>query len=287
MQTEFSSDDASELLKGIDIPPCPAVALNLMKEARKDEVDFNIITRLISGDVSLAAAMLKTANSPFFALKRKVANVQQAVAVLGIKNILQIVVGLSLKSSFASSKMNLDRFWERSNYHAIVSSRVARRLPGVSRDDAYSYGLFHECGVPVLMMKFPSYVATLMEANKSASQSTALEESRHGTNHAVAGYMLTRTWGLPPSIYQSIRYHHDIAVLSDEIPGVDHSVSGLVATGLVAEHIVAHFQNYPDDANWTECGAQALVRLGIDADELEDIRADICEELEQMKEIRQ
>ena len=287
MQTEFSSDDASELLKGIDIPPCPAVALNLMKEARKDEVDFNVITRLISGDVSLAAAMLKTANSPFFALKRKVANVQQAVAVLGIKNILQIVVGLSLKSSFASSKMNLDRFWERSNYHAIVSSRVARRLPGVSRDDAYSYGLFHECGVPVLMMKFPSYVATLMEANKSASQSTALEESRHGTNHAVAGYMLTRTWGLPPSIYQSIRYHHDIAVLSDEIPGVDHSVSGLVATGLVAEHIVAHFQNYPDDANWTECGAQALVRLGIDADELEDIRADICEELEQMKEIRQ
>lgn len=287
MQTEFSSDDASELLKGIDIPPCPAVALNLMKEARKDEVDFNVITRLISGDVSLAAAMLKTANSPFFALKRKVANVQQAVSVLGIKNILQIVVGLSLKSSFATSKMNLDRFWERSNYHAIVAGRVARRLPGVSRDDAYSYGLFHECGVPVLMMKFPTYVATLMEANKSASQSTALEESRHGTNHAVAGYMLARTWGLPPSIYQSIRYHHDIAVLSDEIPGVDQAVSGLVATGLVAEHIVAHFQNYPDDANWTECGAQALVRLGIDEDELEDIRADICEELEQMKEIRQ
>lgn len=285
LANELSMDGAGELLKGIDIPPCPAVALNLMKEARRDDADSRKIVSLISGDVGLAAGMIKVANSPVFALARKVANVQQAVTVLGLKNIMQIVAGLSLRNSFASAKISLERFWERSNYHAIVAERVARRVPGLSANDAYTYGLFHECGVPILMLKFPTYVETLAKANKGLN-STRIEEELNGTNHAVAGCMLAKTWGLPVNIYQSIRYHHDVSVLTDEIAGVGSDVPGLVAVGLLAEHIVAQFQNCPDDSNWLECGEQALVRLGVDAEELQDMRADICDELEQMKEIR-
>ncbi len=73
---DLPDETAAEGLKKISIPPCPAIVLALLEESRRDEVDFVRISRMIAGDVALAASVLKTANSPFFALRRKVQSVQ-------------------------------------------------------------------------------------------------------------------------------------------------------------------------------------------------------------------
>ncbi len=99
---------------------------------------------------------MKSANSPFFALRRKVQSVQQAVAVLGLRNLLKIVYGVVLKQSLGGADApQMARFWERSNYNAVVSAYLAGRLPGISSDDAYTFGLFHDAGISILMQKFP------------------------------------------------------------------------------------------------------------------------------------
>lgn len=239
MQTEIASETAADILKGIDIPPCPAVVSSLMSEAARAEVDFHKIARLISGDVGLAAAMLKTANSPFFALSRKVQSVPMAVSVLGLKNILKIVTGLSLRNSVKAPKLNMERFWERSSFTAIACERLAKGQPCISREDAYTFGIFHECGVPILMQKFPDYKETLATANQEGG--TDCEDKTHGTNHAVAGYMLARNWGLNPVVAQAIRHHHDPSFFDEAPAGDAVAIQTLVALGVVGEHIVAMF----------------------------------------------
>jgi hypothetical protein len=69
---DFTEDEIGRLLKGLDIPPCPAILSALMQELRKDEANVGRVARLISQDVALAAGIMKIANSALFAPARQV-----------------------------------------------------------------------------------------------------------------------------------------------------------------------------------------------------------------------
>jgi HD-like signal output (HDOD) protein len=285
-QTQIDSQVAENILKSIHIPPCPGVVMALMEEARLPEVDFAKLAKLISGDVSLAASMLKTANSPFFALRNKVSSVQQAVSVLGLKNLIQIVTGSALHNALGGDKIAMERFWDRSSFTAVVASHMAARLRGVSRDDAYTLGLFHDCGIPILMQKFPDYKAKLAASNQAAELVIAIEDQHYATNHAVVGNMLARNWYLPEHISQAILVHHDHTIFTQPDDRATPTVCVLVAITLVAEHIVATFLEMPDDAEWHVGGQAAQDYLGLNPDELADITEDALAELEEIRAYR-
>ncbi len=279
INTEVAADSVSDILKTIFIPPCPVVVAALLEEARCADVDFNKIIRLISGDLSLAASMMKTANSPIFALRNKVETVQKAAAVLGLKNILCIVNGLALKRSLSSNGVSMERFWERSNYHATVSTRLARRVPGISQEDAYTFGLFHDCGIPILMQRFPDYKETLLIANRSAKAVWETETERHGTDHVTVGAMLAHNWHLPELIVKAIRMHHNFEILSDSASTVSDEVRALTAISLLADHLIARFLDVPDEAEWMAHGTAALNYLNFDEEELAELQCDVEEDL--------
>jgi putative nucleotidyltransferase with HDIG domain len=276
---EVAADSVSNILKTIFIPPCPAVVAALLVEARGDYVDFNKIIRLISGDLGLAASMMKTANSPIFALRNKVETVQKAAAVLGLKNILCIVNGLALKRSLTPNGVSMERFWERSNYHATVSTRLAHRVPGVKQEDAYTFGLFHDCGIPILMQRFPDYKETLVTANRSAKAVWETETERHGTDHVTVGAMLARNWHLPDLIVKAIRMHHNFEILPDDSSNVSDEVRAMTAVSLLADHLIARFLDVPDEAEWMAHGTAALNYLNFDEEELTDLQYDVEDDL--------
>lgn len=284
--TEIATEAALGILKSITIPPCPAVASSLMEEARRAEVDFVRINRLISGDVSLAAAMIKTANSPFFALRTKARTVQQAISVLGIKNIINIVTGLCLQQALSPKGVSMERFWDRSNFHAAVSGRLARRRRRIGSDDAYTFGLFHDCGIPILMQRFPDYKETLALANASAEPALKVENERHGTDHALVGAMLARNWQLPPVVIHAIQIHHDLDVLHPGLEVAPDPAHQLVAISVVADHLIANFLQVADDTEWRCHGERALDFLELGEDELVDLRDEVGEELAEIRATR-
>jgi HD-like signal output (HDOD) protein len=285
-QTQIESQVAENILKSIRIPPCPEVVVALMDEARQEDVDFAKLVKLISGDVGLAASMLKTANSPFFALRNKVSSVQQAVAVLGLKNLMQIVRGSALQSALGGDKVLMERFWDRSNFTAVVASHMASHVDGVSREEAYTYGLFHDCGIPILMSKFPDYKDTLAASNKSAELLIVIEDQHYATNHAIVGSMLARNWSLPDYISQAILVHHDHTIFTRQSERPTPLVCALVAIQLVSEHIVAAFLGKPDDAEWHVSGQVAQDYLGLSDDDFADITDNALAELEEIRAYR-
>ncbi|OQA32816.1 MAG: HDOD domain protein [Betaproteobacteria bacterium ADurb.Bin341] len=278
--TEVATDLVSDILKSISIPPCPAVLTTLLQESRREDVDFPKIVRLISSDLGLAASTMKMANSPFFGLRQKVQSVQHAATILGLKNILNIITGISLRQAISPKGINMERFWERSSYHAIVSARLARRIPGISTEDAYTFGLFHDCGIPILMQRFPDYKDTLALANRSQQPMRELENERHNTDHTAVGAMLARNWQLPPLIVDAVRTHHDLAENAEGLPG---ELRDLSAISLVADYIICDFLNLAPEAERNANGADALDHLGLDADELDDLKHDIHQELSNIR----
>ena len=279
----INEQQSEEILKNLSIPPCPGVVIALQDEVQQPDVDFHKLSKLISGDVGLAASMLKMANSPFFALRNKVETVQMAVSVLGLKNIVQIVRGSALRQALGGH-VSMARFWDRSNFTAIVASKIAAELPDISREDAYTCGLFHDCGIPVLMQKFPDYKQTLSKANQSTELFVNIEDQAHATNHAVVGSMLARSWFLPRNLCQAILLHHDHSILKNH--DMDSDVRTFVAIILIAEHIAATFLNLPDDAEWFVGGPLALEYLGYSNSELGEITAESLEELSEIQAYR-
>lgn len=285
-QTQIESQMAESILKSIRIPPCPDVVIKLMEEERKPDVDFTKLVKLISGDVGLAATMLKTANSPFFALRNKVSSIQQAVSVLGLKNLMLTVKSSALKNALGGEKVSMERFWDRSNFTAVVASHMADRVEGISREDAYTYGLFHDCGIPMLMQKHPDYKEKLAASNGSADLVVVIENQHYATNHAVVGNMLTRNWGLPDYISQAILVHHDHTIFTNPSDRSSPVVCALVAIQLISEHIVATFLGKPDDAEWHLSGQKAQDYLGLHHEDMADIAEDSLAELEEIRSYR-
>ncbi|MBS1198022.1 MAG: putative domain HDIG-containing protein, partial [Proteobacteria bacterium] len=245
--TEIDSDLVSEILKTITIPPCPAVLSTLMEESRRDNANFPKIVRLISSDLGLAASTMKTANSPFFGLRQKVQSVQTAATILGLKNIINIITGISLKQSLSPKGINMERFWDRSSYHAIVSARMASRVSGISPEDAYTFGLFHDCGIPILMQRFPDYKETLALANNSARSFRDVENERHNTDHTAVGAMLAKNWQLPQLIVDAIRTHHDLAENGQDLR---NELRDMGAISLISDYIISNFLGLPEEAEW-------------------------------------
>jgi HD-like signal output (HDOD) protein len=203
--------------------------------------------------------------------------VRQAVSVLGFSMLSRTVSGLVLRQVLSAGQREaLEAFWERSSKLAAATYYVAKQFPGMNRDEAYTYGLFQHCGIPLLLLRFPEYVGTLRHAAAASDRPlTDFEESAHGTNHATVGYLLARTWYLPDDVAEAIRNHHECAQLGDHPATLTEGTRNLLAIGLLSECAVTTQARQAPTADWIAAGDLALEFLGIGQDELDEIVADI------------
>lgn len=283
---DITTEAARETLDGVSIPPCPAILVSLLEESRRDAVDFTRISRLVGGDVALAASVLKTANSPFFALRQKAQSIQQAVAVLGLRNLLKIVYGSALRQSLGSGPEGLDRFWERSNYSAVVASMLTKRWTQVPSDEAYTFGLFYEAGTAILAQRHAGYADALMGASANGVRIVAHEMGEYHTSHVVVGAMLARGWHLHDNVVWAIRYHHDPAVLAGTHERAPAPVRNLVALGMLTAHLVGRFMGDEHDTEWPTCAAAVEEFLNLPCGDIGSLYDEMHDELEEIRAFR-
>ena len=174
------------------------------------DTDGRTATALINRDVGLAATTIKTANSPLFGLRRPAGTIQDALNYLGARTISEVVTGLLLRQAFPVLQgAAMIRFWEDSSSIAALTARVALSLKAANPGAAYTYGLFRDCGMPVLLCKHAGYAKIMADAAFGNSDTLAAEESRYQTHHAAVGMLLARNWQLPEVLCAAIEHHHD------------------------------------------------------------------------------
>ncbi|HXU92541.1 MAG TPA: HDOD domain-containing protein [Gallionella sp.] len=263
-------------LLDVGIPPCPVILNRFMAEAGKDEPDFKRLESIISADVGISASLIKTANSPYFGMRQRVRSVSEALAVLGLNVSSRAIAGIVLRNSFPNVP-NLERFWDASARIARLSGWLAQQfeLRGLRAEDAYTFGLFRDCGIPVLLRRFPGYEVTLTAANNEQLQSfTAIEEAALPTNHAMVGCLLAQSWWLPEEICLAIRNHHDLAMIKSADSQLPLLSRRLVATAQLAEHIVQRQLGLSITQEWAKLGESCLDLLDVGESDLERLYAE-------------
>ena len=257
-----TSEKSSDFFATLTIPVRPKVVIDLMEERRRDEPDFNRIQKLVTTDVSLAAAVLKMANSPAYKRRGAVTGVGQAFQMLGLNSVMAVAMGVAMRQAMrGDDPVGLERFWDSAEATADMCAQVARRFRLVDADEAFSYGLFHDCGIPMLTARFPDYKDVLRKANASHEGNfTAVEDELIGTNHAVVGHFVARSWLFPDALCEAISMHHDL----DAFEATDFksgSARPLIAIGRVAEHIQHVRRRGSEDVEWDKFGDATLAYL--------------------------
>ncbi|WLG42225.1 HDOD domain-containing protein [Pseudomonas rhodesiae] len=266
------------------MPPQPQIMVDLQMEQYMPDPDLDVIARLISQDPGLSGALLKIVNSAHYGLINKIASIQRAVNLLGSRSVINLINALSIRGEMSDETIvTLNRFWDTAQDVAMTSLTVAKRTGSQAVDEAYALGLFHDCGVPLMLKRFPNYMPVLEEAYANAGPDCRVvdtENNAFNTNHAVVGYYTAKSWRLPEHVTDAIANHHNaLAVFSDE-SSRNAPLKNLLAILKMAEHICASYRvlgNQSVDHEWNAVGHLVLDYVGLSDYDFESMKLSIRE----------
>ena len=284
MSQELSAEQIQQALQGISVPPQPQIMVDLQMEQYMPDPDLEVIARLISQDPGLSGALLKIVNSPYYGLSNKIASIQRAVNLLGSRSIINLINAQSIKGEMCDDTIvTLNRFWDTAQDVAMTCLTLAKRTGSQAVDEAYALGLFHDCGVPLMLKRFPNYMAVLEEAYANAGADCRVvdtENNAFNTNHAVVGYYTAKSWRLPEHVTDAIANHHNaLAIFSDE-SSRNPQLKNLLAILKMAEHICSSYRvlgNQTVDHEWNAIGHLVLDYVGLSDYDFESMKLSIRE----------
>jgi HD-like signal output (HDOD) protein len=284
MSQELSAEQIQQALQGISVPPQPQIMVDLQMEQYMPVPDLEVIARLISQDPGLSGALLKIVNSSYYGLSNKIASIQRAVNLLGSRSIINLINALSIKGEMSDDTIvTLNRFWDTAQDVAMTCLTLAKRTGAQAVDEAYALGLFHDCGVPLMLKRFPQYMTVLEQAYANAGPESRIvdtENTAFNTNHAVVGYYTAKSWRLPEHVTDAIANHHNaLAIFSDESTR-NPQLKNLLAILKMAEHICSSYRvlgNQAVDHEWAAVGPLVLDYVGLSEYDFESMKLSIRE----------
>ncbi len=220
-----------EELNGIhEVPTLPQVAFKLIALISEDKASMREIGTLIEDDPPMVAKLLKIVNSSFYNLRNEIKSIKQAVVMLGMTEIKNLVFAMSVFSTFYHIKENEHfdflKFWK----HSAATGKVATVLSGYLDLDlsntAFMGGLLHDFGRLVLQLYFREDYQKVFEYSieKNVNLYTAEREAM-GFSHDEAGYWLAQKWNLPEDLAKILKDHHQITpeqIDNDPLTAVIH-----------------------------------------------------------------
>ena len=268
-ETQLMDAALGGLIKDIGIPPRPVVVQQLQDELAKPESDIRKIAQIIGQDIGLSVAVLKMVNSPIYGLSRRAESVDQAVNLIGFKQLGILVAALAMRSLMKGDGKSLQRFYDTSARRALGMTSMAKSTGLVDVAMAQTFGLFCDVGIPLLMHRFPDYVQTLKTANEDRERSfTAIEQQAHQSDHALIGALMARTWCLPPTVALAIRLHHDYEVFLD--PNVPREVARLISMSILVEEAIQRHAQMHSNAEWSKGGDYVASTLAMETAEVDE-----------------
>jgi putative nucleotidyltransferase with HDIG domain len=177
-----------------------------------DHGDTNdALTRILVQDPGLTSRLLKLANSSFYGLSGRVGSVREALMVLGLATVRNMVLACAVMEKLPGDRCDVidgQGLWQ----HALgtgVAARLLARQAGLEPELAFTAGLLHDMGKLVLALYFPEpYRAVLRHQAAEGCLIQEAEQAVLGLDHADVGACVARRWRLPATLADAIAWHH-------------------------------------------------------------------------------
>ena len=274
MPRKSEADELEALLeKGMRLPAQPQVVVEIQQLLAAEEPDVRKITQILARDPGIVAMLFKLVSTPAYG-GRRIDSLTKAVQLVGVRQIANLVRGIALTMTVPGVKQPIyDKFWRRCTGIAEFAAGIAAERISVCNifpDQAYLAGIFHDCGVPMLLERFPDYCAALRTGTGQWIDVIA-EDQRFDVDHAVVGHLIARHWRLPDFIAEAVLKHH-------EMPPADTggAARSMVAILQLANELYHREQLIPNP-EWPNQRHAVMAELCIHEGELESFMDDLLE----------
>jgi HD-like signal output (HDOD) protein/DNA-binding response OmpR family regulator len=241
----------------------PAVS-QLMCITAVPDCSFDQIARIVNMDQAIALKILKIANSVLYGCERSIDTVQQALSRIGVSQVRQFVLSMSVIDNFQTvglgEHFNREFFWEHSIATGLIAGAITRFRNGERHaiDFAFTMGLLHDVARMVFVEQLDDlYKRVLNTAARLQLPLEQVESRMLLINHADVVNRLLNTWNFPRRLVDPIALHH----LSDEkiLALAPHRVAE-VATLALANRL-AHALLLGSSGNNCQNPTEVLVRI--------------------------
>jgi len=190
--------------RSFELPVLPQVASQVMEMCNSVETDSAKLSRVVHRDQALAGHVLRVANSPAIRPKTPIISLQQAVSRIGMRQITEIAVAISVKAKVFESESHIDivhDLWRYSVAAGLFAKEVARQRRR-NVESTFLCGLLHNVGKPVILDALGALEKKCGRPLPREDVLLALD-----TYHTDVGSQLAQEWALPPQTVEAIRYH--------------------------------------------------------------------------------
>ena len=202
------------------MPQFPESIVILQRELSDPGCTFNSIADTINSDPSLAAEIIRIANSPVYMVHNKTNSIAAAVRLIGMLGVKSVLFNYGVNQIF-NKKYNKEMIKEindHSFYVAMIACFLARyKKLGRIAEDVYIAALLHDMGKIIINSLQKKLEIRLEElCREKHIPISILEDLTDGYNHALIGAEVAKKWNFPEKYINAIRFHHIPLEVDDE-----------------------------------------------------------------------
>jgi len=196
------------LTAAANLPTLPGVAVELLAECRRAEVDLDRVCELVARDAALSVKLLGIANSPAYRRGAPVTTVRRAALALGTSAVTALSLSFSLVSQRAArGSFDFARYWRRGLLGAVAARTLALEAR-IDPEEAFLGGLLQDIGMLALHAAMPGYDDLVGECKHDHLRLERREREHVGSGHPEVGAWLARRWGVPEALVSAIACSH-------------------------------------------------------------------------------
>ncbi len=266
--------DVSILDRQLNLPSPPIVVQKLNECMSDSNVPYHELANIIETDQAFTAKILRLVNSPFYGFAGKITSVEEAITMLGMNTIHQLLLTTSMLNSIKvqNKALDLNQFWLHSFGVGVIAKNLLSKQKSEIRNEGFLGGILHDIGRLIFVKIDPLRFEKLYTSRENAIP-LKLESDYFSIDHQKLGEALSQKWNFPENITESIAYHHSPNDAPSHI---------LHASAVNIADILCHALEIGDSGSYyvTEFFSEAWDRLEITYDELEIYLKKAVEEID-------
>ncbi len=214
MPAVANAPDLRELFGSARLPALPQTAIELLRASQKPNLGPNDYARIIESDPGLMGQVLRFVNSSYFGFAREIASVQQAITLVGVRQITNFALWSAVFAVIPNPQFgpfDLKTLWLDSLRRAGFGPYARRKMKLPNADDLFAGALLQDMAIPLLLDQLPDHYRPLIERRSAEHRRLSeIERETLGWDHANAAAGLARQWNLPESFAELIEHHTNL-----------------------------------------------------------------------------
>jgi len=274
--------DVKEIISKIkSFPSMPATGAKMLRMLEDPETTVDEIEDVLRHDPGLTGNVLKLANSAYFGIPSKVASTRQAVLLLGLKKLIQLVIASCVNAVMDKPVPGYNlppgNLWRHSIAVSIAAEALAKDKKNLEVEDIFTPALLHDIGKLILGHFVKEEQAAIEKIAQNGVPYVVAENMVLGTDHAEVGAQILQQWSFPRHVVDAVRWHHDPDFPEKAAAPIDI----VYLSNLLCQ---ANDPETAAEVHCSELSPAVIERLALDVNQFEEIKIKVALWVDELSE---